>query len=42
MTLLRLLCQLVALPLCFVGLGLACIGGAMCRAADVVCKAVKL
>ena len=27
MTLLRILCQLVALPLCFIGLGLAHIGG---------------
>lgn len=42
MTLLRILCQLVALPLCFVGLGLAYIGGAVCRAADRISKAVKL
>lgn len=39
---LRILCQLVTLPLCFVGLGLAHIGGAMCRAADAICKAVRL
>ena len=42
MTLLRILCQLVSLPLCFIGLGLAYIGGAVCRAADRISKAVKL
>ena len=42
MTILRLLCQLVTLPMCFVGLGLAHIGGAMCRAADRLNKVVKL
>ena len=42
MTLLRILCQLVTLPLCFVGLALAHIGGALCRAADGISKAVKL
>ena len=42
MTILRFLCRLVALPLCFVGLALAHIGGAMCRAADRLNKAVKL
>jgi len=39
---LRLLCQLLALPLCFAGLFLAYIGGALCRAADGISKAVKL
>lgn len=38
----RVLCQLVTLPMCFIGLGLAHIGGAMCRAADRLNKAVKL
>jgi hypothetical protein len=38
----RLLCQFVTLPLCFVGLALAHIGGAMCRAADRLNKVVKL
>ena len=39
---LRILCQLVTLLMCFIGLALAHIGGAMCRAADRLNKAVKL
>jgi hypothetical protein len=39
---LRILCQLVTMLMCFIGLGLAYIGGAMCRAADRLNKVVKL
>jgi hypothetical protein len=38
----RLLCQFVTLLMCFIGLALAHIGGAMCRAADRLNKVVKL
>lgn len=41
MTILRFLCRLVALPLCLIGLGLAYIGGALCRAAAALSGAVK-
>lgn len=42
MKVLRLLCQLLALSLCFVGLFFAYVGGVFCRAAAHISKAVKL
>jgi hypothetical protein len=39
---LRLLCQLLALSLCFVGVFFAYVGGVFCRAASRISKAVNL
>lgn len=39
---LRLLCQLIALSLCFTGLQFAYVGGVFCRAAAHISKVVKL